>query len=237
MTADVERAVRQAIADIRHRFGPWATEEGRDGAFMAGPQPKKGEFHFAATVYSGRSDAEIDKMERWLPYPTSQSGAHIPDPLRTFYAAANGLRVLQLAIFGDYSRMEPGVGAPIGLNYGSIERPPGVPETWFGFGSINGRWYAQGILFLVGGQDVRLVHSEDGRVGAVWPDFGTFLVQEVNRQIDIHDPDGDLRPGASPLPGDTEDWEISAKAASDERNRRETLPRRLLDRLRGKQDD
>jgi hypothetical protein len=221
MTAvDVRETARRVIADIRSQLAPFGLREGKYGAFRAGHAPRRGEFAFSGTVFGGLSENEIDELERSLPYPVpEQSCAIIPDAFRDFLSVSNGLRVHALSINGMYWRLGDGVGAPIGLHYPNLERPHGIPRLWFGFGTINGAWYSQGTLYMAETGEVLLVERNAGLIGATWPDFAAFLLQEVARQLASHSPDGDPLPGYEALPQFTQSWEMIAKRFRDERHR------------------
>jgi len=174
--------------------------------------PHVSEFAFGASLFSGLSEAEIDELEKSLPYPVpEQMRANIPNQFRAFLRNANGLKLFGLSINGMYWRIEPVVGAPIGLHYGGLERPPNVPKFHFGFGSINGTGAASGKLFLTETGQVELIHRDIGVLGAAWGSFAEFLEQEIERQLTIRDTEGRLLLGYPALPGDTLEWETQSK--------------------------
>lgn len=229
----VSLAAKAAIEAIREHLAPLGFVEGRNGAFRTRSLPRPdGSQRSGARVFSALTDAEMDALARTLPFPVPErSAAEIPRTLRDFYAVANGMELFGLAIFGDYSRVEPAAAAPVGLYYGMIERPPGTPKMHFGFGAINGAWAAQGKLYLAEDGSVDFRHGDTGKVGARWPSFAAFLRQEVTRQLRVHDLAGDLLPGEEALPGDCQDWEDVSKALA-ERRQRGTLRDRVTGRLR-----
>jgi hypothetical protein len=210
----VTEAASFAIAKIRAQLAPLGVIEGLNGEFRAGHMPEKGPEWYSATVFSGLSESEIDELESQLPYPVpEQTRARIPMQMRELLAVANGMICHNLSIYGMYWRIERAVGAPIGLSYGQIERPPHTPKTWFGFGSMNGPWASQGELYLTENEEVVLAHRDTGDIGARWPSMADFLMSEVPRLLAAYDARGDILPGMSELPCDTAEWEAKAERA------------------------
>jgi hypothetical protein len=213
--SDATEASHQAITEIRAKFAPGDFRDGSNGAFRAGNVPEKSEHYYSTAVYSGLSEAELDKLENSLPYPVpEQTRAHIPEDYRAFLRIANGLRLFGLSMNGMYWKPNPNVGAPVGLNLESLGRPVQIPKLYFGFGSINGRWFSQGKLYLTQTGQVVLIESYTCTVGATWPSFGEFLGQEIPRLLRSFDSKGNPFSGAKHLPIEDEDvWEALAERA------------------------
>lgn len=230
VSSPVAEATGFAIAEIRRILEPRGVVDGPFHAFKAGHMPDKGPAWYSANVYNGLDDAEIDELEAELDFPIpEQTEAHIPAPLRAFLRVTNGLECHALSIYGDAAKIEHAVAAPISLRYGQYptERAPDIPRTWFGFGSINGPWASQGLLYLTEVEEVVLAHRDTGQIGARWHDLSDFLVSEIPRQLAVHDPDGDLRAGCAVLPGETSDWEEIARRADADRRAEATVTTRM----------
>jgi hypothetical protein len=203
-----------AIKEIWRLLGPRGSVEGAFDAFRAGHMPEKGPFWYSATVFNGLSEEEIDALESRLPYPVpEQTQAKIPLPMREFLSVTNGLNLHNLSIYGQQGRIDQGAGAPFDLGVPQLGRPPNVPKNWFCIGGMNGPWASQGEIYLSTQNEVVLVHRDTGDVGARWPSFAAFLSSEIPRLLSIHDNKGDLLPGVSKLPGDTDNWEKLAERA------------------------
>lgn len=214
ISVTVVEAVQTAIAEIWRVLGPRGAVEGAFNAFRAGHRPEKDQYWYSATVFNGLSEAEIDRLESQLPYPVpEQTGAKIPQPMRDLLSVTNGLLVHNLSIYGQHGRIDHGAGMPHSLLFAQRGHPPGIPKTWFAIGSMNGPHRSQGTLFLTEGDEVVLVHRDNGEIGPRWPDLADFLLAEIPRLLRIHDEKGDPLPGHSELPGDTGGWEDIAERA------------------------
>jgi hypothetical protein len=226
-------AAQAAVAEIWRALGPRGAVEGAFKAFRAGHMPKKGPYWYSATVFNGLSEPEIDKLESQLPYPVpEQTRAKIPRSMRDLLSVTNGLHLHNLSLDGQQGRVDHGAGAPYSLALAQLERPPGVPKTWFCIGTMNGPRRSQGKLLLTESEEVVLVHRDRGDIGARWPDLADFLVREIPRLLRVHDDRGDLVPGESNLPGNTVNWEeIAVPAIGGNSGWRGRL-RPLSDRLR-----
>lgn len=229
----VTEATQTVIREIWQVLGPRGGVEGAFNAFRAGHMPEKGPYWYSATVFNGLSEDEIDELEGQLPYPVpEQTRAKIPQSMRELLSVTNGLHVHNLSIDGQQGRIDQGAGAPYSLSPGQLVRPPGVPKTWFGIGTMNGPRRSQGKLFLTEQDEVVLVHRDSGDIGARWLNLAEFLTQEIPRLLSVHDDKGDPIPGESELPGDTSDWEeVAERAHRAEFGWRGWL-RRLAERLR-----
>lgn len=82
---------------------------------------------------------------------------------------------------------------------------------------MNGIWFSQGTLYLADAGEVVLVHKDSGLIGATWPDFSTFLQDEISRKLAARTPDGDLLPGHEALPQFTQSWEMVSRRFTEER--------------------
>lgn len=212
--SDVAKATRVAIAQIQEKLAPLGMVEGAYEAFRAGHMPEKGAYWYSATVFNGLSEAELDKLEDRLPYPVpEQSKAVLPPTLRQFLSVTNGMHCHNLSIYGDQGRMDHGVGMPIDLGTPQLVRPPNISKLWFCFGSMNGPSTSQGKLYLTEDEEVFLAHRDTGDIGARWSGMVEFLTSEVPRLLAAHDARGDILPGMSELPGNTENWEATAERA------------------------
>ncbi|MEZ5888557.1 MAG: SMI1/KNR4 family protein [Paracoccaceae bacterium] len=213
-TPNVTRATKEAIAEIRRKLEPYGMVEGAFDAFRAGYMPEKGPEWYSATVFNGLSPSELDKLESRLPFPVpEQAKASIPKPLREFLSVTNGLHCHNLSIHGDQGRIDHGAGMPFDLGVPQLVKPPNIPKLWFCFGSMNGPSFSQGTLFFTNEKEIALVHRDTGDIGARWSGLAEFLQTEIPRLLSIHDPKGDVLPGANKLPGNTQSWEEKAELA------------------------
>ena len=215
---DVSVAVTKAKEAIRKNLLSYGLRESANGGFASRHIQKGDRLYYFATVYPGLSPYEIDELETQLPFPfPEQTSAHIPDPIRAFLSVMNGLRLGGLFIGGQYGKITPKLGAPIGLRVFLFETPAFMGKTNFRFGSINGTWASQGSLYLTPTGSVVMVHCDVHLIGMVLDSFASFITEEIDRQLAIHDGAGGVLPGLQHLPGDTDDWERIAEAEKDRR--------------------
>ncbi len=202
-----------ACSAIKQRLSPFGLIESPDGAFRAGHFPNIAPFYDGGEVFRSLSEANIDELEAQLPYPVPEkTKAVIPAPVRGLLSVTNVLKLFGLAIGGAYWMMSPKVGGPYGLGTYIQETPAFMSKFHFCFGSINGAWSSQAKLCLSPEGQVLMVHRDVHLIGMVWESLSAFITSEVERQLDIHDDTGQVRPGCTHLPGDTDDWEEIAAA-------------------------
>ena len=224
----MKQIVIKAKCQVRERWDRLGAKPGPDGSFATGNVPSKAPRFYLARFYPPLSENELKDCEERLQRT-------IPISYREFLSETNGLRVGKLSLQGFVFALKrdpsDDIGQPVSLDYGNIYGVSEMPAGYFCIGAINGEYYSQGQLHITSLGTVELRHRDTHQVGHTWTSFETFIEDEIGRQLELYDENGNTRADVRHLPGNTDDWERISKEIHLSRKRERSLSQKLLGRL------
>jgi hypothetical protein len=143
-------------------------------------------------LFAPLSGLQVDRMQKSL-------GTLLPDDFRQFLLRANGLQAFsyRVSVWGlrkTWQRHGDEVWQPFDLvsHNEEVDRPSGSPSelVYFGASDVGNTW----CFFEFDGSSYRVGKTErhDFKPIAYWPEFGVWLLQEIESLEDLFDSDGRL---------------------------------------------